>query len=224
MRVMCSEELDLYRKISPSNSYFLFENELIFRSLGQNYSFDWINEYKRHIKKKYTISKEPFARALGIKKSIPGHICDCSGGTGKDAVLLLSYGSSVTIFERNLAVFCLISDAYLRFISENLLASEQVLNIHFGELKKGFDVDHISALYFDPMYPEKKKKSAKARKEMELFKDLVGTDEDYEDRLNELRSIHPLVVLKRPSNAPADPKPSHSLTGKTTRYDVYKRI
>lgn len=224
----CIEMITQHDLQVPDEGGFVFNKYLSFKTKSHHYSFDWIKEYKTHIKKNYSLNKEPLARALGIKKSLTKHICDSSGGTGKDAILIYSFGSSVTIFERNPIVFCLLADAYLRFSRDLKSIDEEddkpKIYLSFGQIEGITELNNFDAIYFDPMYPEKKKKSAKARKEMELFKEIVGVDEDYLDRLELLRGLHPYVVLKRPLSASPEPSPSHSISGKTTRYDVYKRI
>jgi 16S rRNA (guanine1516-N2)-methyltransferase len=73
------------------------------------------------------------------------------------------------------------------------------------------------------MYPSKKK-SALARKEMRIFKDLVGEDLDSTLFLEwALKTATERVVIKRPLEAlPIKEKPSASYFGKSTRYDMYK--
>ncbi|MEK6592435.1 MAG: class I SAM-dependent methyltransferase, partial [Pseudomonadota bacterium] len=79
------------------------------------------------------------------------------------------------------------------------------------------------ALYLDPMFPPKRRKSAAVKKEMRLLRELVGDDADALELLEISRGIaHDRVVVKRPDDAPPlAPDPSMSLTGKLVRYDVY---
>jgi 16S rRNA (guanine1516-N2)-methyltransferase len=78
-------------------------------------------------------------------------------------------------------------------------------------------------IYLDPMYPERSK-SVLAKKEMQMLQKLIGHEEDAEHLLTAaLAAAGKRVVVKRPKTAPplADSSPTHSLSGKTTRYDVY---
>jgi 16S rRNA (guanine1516-N2)-methyltransferase len=74
----------------------------------------------------------------------------------------------------------------------------------------------------DPMYPVKKK-SAKSRKEMELFKSIVGTDDDADELFEFARKREGArVVVKRPLHGVfVDKSCTRSFKGKSTRYDMY---
>jgi len=76
------------------------------------------------------------------------------------------------------------------------------------------------------MYPDKtgSKKSALPRKEMRIFKDVVGEDNDSDKFLDwALQTAKDRVVVKRSLQAPElKAKPSASYRGKSTRYDMYK--
>ena len=76
----------------------------------------------------------------------------------------------------------------------------------------------------DPMFPERRK-AALVKKEMRLFRDLVGEDLDANELMEAaLASAIPRVVVKRPRETPpmADFRsPSHSHDAGVTRYDVY---
>ena len=205
-----------------SEAHLVYDTCLRLFFNNQSVSFDWAKEYSVHVKKKYKISKEPFARALGIKGQKPFCYIDATAGTGKDAMLAYSFGASIVLFERNIFVFSLICCAYQRFCMVHEKALED-LRLAYGSVDETIDLDNIDAIYYDPMYPAKKKKSAKSRKEMEVFKDIVGPDEDIEDVLHRLHTLHSHLVVKRPLKSPQLLKPSYSYEGKTTRYDVYRR-
>jgi 16S rRNA (guanine1516-N2)-methyltransferase len=76
------------------------------------------------------------------------------------------------------------------------------------------------------MFPERKK-SAQVKKEMQIFHDIVGDDEDAATLLEQARSIaRKRVVVKRPRLAGTlgQQKASACVTGKTTRFDIYPTI
>ncbi len=194
--------------------YLIFKDgRLSYHFNDQVISFDWLNEYSYHKKKQYRISKEPLAKSLKIKGGGERHIADLTCGTGKDAMLLLSFGAKVTLFERNPIVYLLAFDALRRLENENV-------TLFFGSIQQDM-MSQFDALYYDPMYPEKKKKSAKARKEMEVFKEVVGADEDHIEFLKNLIESHAHVVIKRPMNKGPLFSSQISYSGKTTRYDLY---
>ena len=82
----------------------------------------------------------------------------------------------------------------------------------------------FDVVYLDPMFPERKK-SAKVKKAMQYFHDVVGMDVEQEQRLFSLayESAGKRVVVKRPKGATllADQSPSFQLKAKSVRYDVY---
>ncbi len=204
--------------------YFMFDEKLILLSEDLRISYDWVKEFKTHQKKKYSIHNEPFAKALGLKNKRNISLLDTSGGTGKDAILAYSFGLSVDIYERNVDAFCLLACAFLRFRDSDCYNEQFPMNLKLGTLNADVDLGHYDCVFFDPMYPQKKKKSAKARKEMELFKEIIGPDDDADSYLEQLIHKHHYVVFKRPSFAPKLHKPSYSYEGRTTRYDIYRKV
>jgi 16S rRNA (guanine1516-N2)-methyltransferase len=73
------------------------------------------------------------------------------------------------------------------------------------------------------MFPHRDK-SALVKKEMRLFRPLVGDDMDAPALLEAaLVLASHRVVVKRPRKAPIidGPKPGYSLDGKSSRYDIY---
>ena len=85
------------------------------------------------------------------------------------------------------------------------------------------DVIYPDVIYIDPMFPAREK-SGKVKKEMQLFHQLVGTDDDSSTLLPlALGVARYRVVVKRSVHAPflADQKPGYSLKGKSTRFDIY---
>jgi 16S rRNA (guanine1516-N2)-methyltransferase len=209
------------RKLCDLCDYLVFkEGKLIFNSseLGEM-SFDFEELYGYHQRKNYALSKEPLAKALAIK----GHaemkriVWDTTCGTGKDSLLIHSFGAKVVAFERNPIVLLLLKDALRRFPLD--------IELVFGDASKlqNTTLPKADAIYYDPMYPAKKK-SALARKEMRIFKELVGEDLDSVDFLEwAMKNASDRVVIKRPLEAESvKEKPSASYTGKSTRYDMYK--
>lgn len=85
------------------------------------------------------------------------------------------------------------------------------------------DVIYPDVIYIDPMFPAREK-SGKVKKEMQLFHQLVGTDDDSSTLLPlALEVARYRVVVKRSAHAPflAEQKPGYSLKGKSTRFDIY---
>jgi 16S rRNA (guanine1516-N2)-methyltransferase len=186
--------------------------------------FDFSSKLKYHASRHYNLKKELLAKALGINQQNSLTVIDGSLGTGKDAMLILSFGAKVVGHERNPIVYSLLQDAMMQaqvgrdgpFLKENLKL--HLSNCHRIELlDKGKD----QVFYFDPMFKKMKHKS-KSKKDMEIFKYLVGADEDYIDVLEwAMEQKFSRVVLKRSVHDDIYKKPTACFKGKTIRYDMY---
>lgn len=218
-------EIESERKLCDLCDYLYFSDGILqFHSveLG-NMSFDFEEIYSYHQRQKYAISKEPLAKALGIKGEIKPVIWDTTCGTGKDSLLINYFGGVLTSFERHPAIYLLLADALRRYPLNFKLVFADASQLY----KEILPIDlRPDVIYYDPMFPDKigSKKSALPRKEMRIFKDLVGEDLDGQQFLEwALRTAKSRVVVKRALSAPPlkDP-PTASYTGKSTRYDMYK--
>lgn len=156
-------------------------------------------------------------------------VLDATAGLGGDSLQLASWGFEVIACERNEKVFRLLEDGVSRLrlsanANEELKAIAVNLNVvHADSLKLMTEVKP-DVVYLDPMYPDLKS-SALPKKEMQLLRKLF-TDVDPEketfDLIDQaLKFASKRVVLKRPLAAPKLYKPSHSLEGKTVRFDIY---
>jgi 16S rRNA (guanine1516-N2)-methyltransferase len=167
------------------------------------------------------------AKAVGLKKRKDIRILDATAGLGRDAFVMASLGATVQLLERNKVVHLLLSDGLARLEkSGSLNEVSQRLSLSEGSLIDCSDTvrqQSFSVVYLDPMFPERSK-SAKVKKEMAMFHDLVGADEDA-DRLLQpaLEIAESRVVVKRSKKAPwlMNRKPSTELTGKSSRFDIY---
>jgi 16S rRNA (guanine1516-N2)-methyltransferase len=164
---------------------------------------------------------ELIAKALGAAKGCR-KVLDLSVGMGIDSVFLTQLGFQVVGVERSPVLYALLSEAFAKTTKEYLKSYQ----LHFAnsldflrEQKGKLEVDSI---YFDPMYPHKKKSSL-PKQEMVVFRDLVGHDDDASLVLQEALSW-PVkrVVVKRPMQAEELlPGVIHSFEGKVVRYDSY---
>lgn len=175
------------------------------------------------------------AKAVGIRSGFYPQVLDATAGLGRDAFVLASLGCEVRMLERNPVVYALLEDGLRRLrdaalddvelapIAERLSLVERVdsaaawLAAQAGE--------SLPVVYLDPMFPSRDK-SAKVKKEMVAFHQLVGTDEDADDLLAPaLAACYYRTVVKRPRLAPylAERKPSLSFEGKSGRFDIYTR-
>ncbi|MBT7610541.1 MAG: class I SAM-dependent methyltransferase [Bacteriovoracaceae bacterium] len=209
------------------NSLYWNGKQLSFRPLNEKalpIFFDFPSKLSYHASRQYNLKKEIFAKAIGINQYNSIKILDGSLGTGKDAMLLLSFGARVRGIERNPIVYLLLKDAYhlaLKGREKHFLKENFSLELSASHNVKLSQDDDQSVFYFDPMFKKMRNKS-KSKKEMEIFKYLVGIDDDYQDVLTwAMEQKFSRVVLKRSIHDDKYLKPTASYTGNTVRYDMY---
>ncbi len=171
--------------------------------------------------------KQPLARAVGIKSGIRPFILDVTAGLGNDAFLLATLGCRVHMVERSPVLAALLRDGLERAASDpelrKIIANR--LTLLEGDSRTIFATlpEQPDTIYMDPMYPHRNK-SALNRQEMRIIRSLVGDDEDADQLLRAaLLQANKRVVVKRPKGAPQVDKqiPSHVISMKNSRYDVY---
>ncbi|MBU2979968.1 class I SAM-dependent methyltransferase [Alteromonas sp. C1M14] len=168
--------------------------------------------------------KEPLAKAVGLKGLDSLHVVDATPGLGRDAFVLVSLGCRVTMIERSPVVAALLDDGLKRLaLQDEALASRFTL-IHGDSIEQmQNNLIDVDVVYLDPMFPHRKK-SALVKKEMRLFQQLLGADEDADDLLAPARTLaKKRVVVKRPAYAEplANRAPETAITSKKHRFDVY---
>lgn len=171
---------------------------------------------------------EPLGRAVGVGKRPGLKVVDATAGLGRDSFVLADLGCHVTMLERSPAAFALLRDGLQRAAASGDPWLRQVtsrLQLHYVDSRQWL-ASHpglADVVYLDPMFPSRKK-TARVKKEMWLFQQLVGKAEDEQLLLQQaIISATWRVVVKRPIRAPSLPGPGvhHTLSGKTVRYDVY---
>jgi 16S rRNA (guanine1516-N2)-methyltransferase len=166
--------------------------------------------------------KDILAKAVGIKGTYRPTVVDATAGLGRDAFMLALYGCQVTMIERSKVIAQLLQDGLVR--AQALEASSRLKLIFGDAIKRLPELEKPDAIYLDPMYPESKKTAAK-RKEMTIFRELVGEDLDMPELLElALHTAQKRVVLKRPLKAKTLLKPNTVYKGSTIRFDVYLPI
>lgn len=171
--------------------------------------------------------RQAIGRAIGLQSNSQLAVIDATAGLGKDAFVLASLGCKVIMLERNPVIAALLEDGLRRYrLSYPEIASRMHLdNRDSKEFLHAIDASRkIDCIYLDPMYPHRRK-SALVKKEMRILRQVVGDDKDISDLLNTALGC-PVnrVVVKRPSSAPvinAMTQPSHAISTKNTRFDVY---
>mmetsp|Transcript_41093 Transcript_41093/g.41978 ORF Transcript_41093/g.41978 Transcript_41093/m.41978 type:complete len:326 (+) Transcript_41093:67-1044(+) len=214
-------------------------------------------------RKRYqSASSELLCRAMGKKELNPTHnligvsnsvtslstnqnhsnlIWDLTAGLGRDAMLLVSSGWTVHMFERNPILYELLSDAVIRFKTATPERADSIHLSYTNELSKSLLAD-ISSLtsslnppygvYIDPMYsPKFVGKKSKVKKDTQVLHHILGVDEGLDEEnnislFNVAKAVaRNRVVIKRPLSSPplAGAVPHHSLKGSSQRFDVYFR-
>lgn len=167
--------------------------------------------------------RQLLARAAGLHKTPALHILDGTAGLGRDGFTLAALGARVTLVERHPHIIALLQDAYRRVLIALPEAAQRVEILHADTLNQLLSGRRWDVVYLDPMYP-KTGKAALPQKEMQLFRDLTGSDADAGALLGPaLASASKRVVIKRPLKAPwlAGQKPSLEMKGTQARFDVY---
>lgn len=166
------------------------------------------------------------AKAVGLQSLKNPYVVDATAGLGRDGFVLASLGCKVHMIERSPIVFTLLEDglaralqdAEIRSIAEHITITNENAIDWLNNTKDSPDV-----VYLDPMFPEREK-TALVKKEMRIFKDIIGSDPDSSKLLEPaLAKAKYRVVVKRPHHAPtlSGIVPTIQLEGKSSRFDIY---
>ena len=165
-------------------------------------------------------------KAVGMKAGKTPHIVDATAGLGRDAFLLASLGSQITLIER--------SDVMHTLLQDGLKAARNAGGIH-AEIADRMTLLHADAIdllpsmhpdvvLVDPMHPPRQK-SALVKADLRAIREIVGVDEDQLTLIQTaLATASKRVVLKWPAKAsPLEGlRPcSHQIIGKSVRFDVF---
>ncbi|MDE1166015.1 MAG: class I SAM-dependent methyltransferase [Pseudomonas sp.] len=174
-------------------------------------------------------SGQMIAKAVGVQPGVRPQVLDATAGLGKDAFVLASLGCEMSLIERQPIIAALLEDGLARAQGDlevgAIVARMRLLTGNAIELMQAWVGEPPQVIYLDPMFPHREK-SALVKKEMRLFRPLVGDDMDAPALLAAALALAShRVVVKRPRKAPCieGPKPSHTLEGKSSRYDIYPK-
>lgn len=163
-------------------------------------------------------------RAIGLKGGNCPHVVDATAGLGRDAFLLASLGATVTMIERSVQMHALLADALVRAADSEVAEIISRMSLLHGDAKDLLVDLSPEVVLVDPMHPPRGK-SALVKKEMRQIREIVGVDADAATLMQvALGCARNRVVLKWPQKADlmeGVPKPSHQISGKSTRYDVF---
>jgi 16S rRNA (guanine1516-N2)-methyltransferase len=222
--VVIGEKSDLSREWLQ-----MTEGKLTLRHPLGELSLDFLSD-SRYQRRGHRGKNELIAKALGSQRGVK-QVFDATLGLAEDALFLSQLGFEVTGCERSPWIYLLLKDAENRARQDQ---PEFSLKVSFGSAPERFAEmrsrpfsERPAMIYLDPMFPEKRK-TALPRKEMQIFREIVGEDDDAALMLAEaMKTAREGVVAKRPLKAPALQPVSgkahvtHSFEGKTVRYDLY---
>lgn len=171
---------------------------------------------------------QALAKAAGLKGGAMPSVLDATAGLGRDAFVLATLGCAVTLVERSAVVAALVEDGLARAAGDAEVAPIAArMQLRCGDAREVLaqitQETRPEVIYLDPMYPHRNK-SALVKKEMRLFRELVGEDEDAQSLLPlALAAARRRVVVKRPDYAePLGHKaPTMAIATKNHRFDVY---
>jgi len=174
-------------------------------------------------KKIHSLKNILIAKAIGIKPSKRQKlfVLDISAGFGQDAYVFYQLGCQVECIERSEIIGKLLEDGLKRYhINIPLTIADAQ---HY--LKKIIQNGNLpDVIYFDPIFPEKKK-TALAQKNARVLKYIAGDDKDSEAVfLLALKAAKNRVVIKRALHSPLiseSVKPDIVYKGKVIRFDIY---
>lgn len=172
--------------------------------------------------KKSSLQKELLARAIGVKGPMRPRVLDLTAGMLGDSLLLLSFGCKVWATERHPVIKFLIESAIKN------ASHPKIQNFHFlkGEAMEILqNPPEVDTIFFDPMFEDANEKVS-PKKEMRIFRSIVGSDRDAESVFEKALDQKPKrLVIKRPKQSiHLSRQPSVEYIGKSTRYDVYFSI
>ena len=192
----------------------------------QPFYIDFSQAQLRYRQQHASFKSEHIARAMGCKPEDQAVIVDATAGLGRDSFILASLGYSVILIEQSQLIFLLLENAYQRSLQQvdlqTIFARWKLYNCSAETFLSTY-THPIDIVYLDPMFPERTK-SAAVKKDMQILQQLALATSDAEALFNlAISCARKRVVVKRPrlSNFITATKPNFSLTGKSTRFDIY---
>ncbi|MEY4617537.1 MAG: hypothetical protein RJB66_2497 [Pseudomonadota bacterium] len=211
--------------VVPSNQAYLHwdgKGLFLISSAGLKIS---VNLADSKYQRAFQPSQELLCRACGWHLGMRD-VLDLTAGLGVDSIMLAQAGYQVTAIERNPLLALLLRWAH-RGIEQNeakVFDYKKRLCFNFGEAQSYLhEASQLpSVIYYDPMYPAKKK-AALPSKEMQVLREINGSNEESRELVElALKLGVKRLVVKRPHRAPPiRPHPTTEFSSKLVRFDVY---
>jgi 16S rRNA (guanine1516-N2)-methyltransferase len=179
--------------------------------------------------KSYPVAKDgALNRALGKQSKV---IVDATAGWGGDLLRLWSQGYQLIGLEQTPLLVLFLDyaitqlDADPRLVSQKLVLPKLIQGNAINLLGDSENCANADAIYLDPMFPEKRKKSAASNKNMQLLKRLL-VDQANDNNENLVQAALDTgckrIVVKRPHYAdPLVREPNERFSSKLIHFDVY---
>ncbi|MDR9432579.1 MAG: class I SAM-dependent methyltransferase [Spiribacter sp.] len=171
--------------------------------------------------------REAIARACGLGQSARLRIVDATAGLGRDAFVLAALGAEVSLLERSPVLHVMLEDGMNRALADGLSDPIGRMELQQCDAREWLAAMPITSVpdvvYLDPMYTGSRR--AAAGKELALLSALLGPGDDADALLMAaLNAATTRVVVKRQRRAPTlmGREPDYQLTGRSTRFDIYK--
>jgi len=175
---------------------------------------DFETEFMQWKKTLTSFNSQPLYRALGVKGEKRPFVLDATCGLAGDSLQLLVFGCRVHSWERHPIPALMLLKAFENW--HNPIKEKWSLELQDFTVPEGVEV-----VYFDPMFKEANQKSL-PRKEMRIFREVVGADEDAIEVARKLKDLKRRLIIKRPLKSdPLIENPSFAQSGKAVRFDVY---
>ena len=205
------KSLGLEGKLRQSpDGYELLSNDPQEKPVVLNFEQEFL-QWKRTLT---SLRDQPLYRALGVKGGELPFVLDATCGLAGDSLQLLAYGCRVHSWERHPIPGLMLLQAYVAW-------QHEVKSRWSLELTQFTVPSDIQVIYFDPMYSDVNKK-ALPRKEMRIFREVLGQDEDAQEVARKLRHHGKRLIIKRPPKAdPLIEGVAFAQEGKAVRLDVY---
>jgi 16S rRNA (guanine1516-N2)-methyltransferase len=189
---------------------------------------DFLSGKLRYRSDQAGLKREMLARAMGKKPKDNPRIVDATAGLGRDSFILATLGFEVTLLERSEVIHALLEDALQRAAQDPVIAPI-IARMHLIHADARLWLPQLpkeqfpDIIYLDPMFPEREK-SASVKKEMVILQNVLENEGSDTDLFAIAVACSKLrVVVKRPRLAPnlSAKAPSFTLTGKSSRFDIY---
>ena len=191
-----------FNKSNEDFRIFKKDNIIFLQSIKCN---DWLPfsinfSSNNFIRRKNQANSQDIIKAIGIKGNlIKPKVLDTTAGQGRDSFILASLGCNITLLERNKVIYLLLKNAIENAKNndelKNIVKNMTIINqdsVKFLENNNDF----FDVIYLDPMFP-KSKKSRLVKKDMQIFREIVGNDLDSSKILESaLKSNTKRVVVK----------------------------